>query len=425
VSSSAGNFTINATGGSSLSGVTGYVPHFNSTTTIDTTGLFWGNGSRLGIGTVAPGASLQINGEGITSGTSSLLINNSTPSELFRVANNGLISIGKNVSVSTQSSSQIQAVSGDANTSIVFTPKGTGAFILGPAPNSAISGGNARGQYAVDLQMARNSSIGRVASGNYSFLAGYDNIASGTYSTAIGFNNQATGDRSCTIGLSNLASGVASIAFGGQATASGEASFAMGGNGDYNAYGSVASAAYSFAHGRKSRAYMIGQFAKSGWGFADFNIGGGNAQSSLITMLREITGTLKSELFLDGGFGGSSTRAVLALVGGATNARAWNAEVKIIAICNSAGSGTLTVGDCFVSNYVVGIKRVGSSTSLIGSLQQIGSSQYNSSMASSVVDITADDTFDCLKIEFTPPSTAASNTIIRVVASVSLSEIGY
>jgi hypothetical protein len=56
VSESAGVYTISG----SLSGVTGYVSQFNSSSTIDTTGLFWGNGSRLGVATANPTSTLAV-----------------------------------------------------------------------------------------------------------------------------------------------------------------------------------------------------------------------------------------------------------------------------------------------------------------------------------------------------------------------------
>jgi hypothetical protein len=46
-------------------------------------------------------------------------------------------------------------------------------------------------------------------------------------------------------------------------------------------------------------------------------------------------------------------------------------------------------------------------------------------MLSSVVTITADDTNESLKIEFTPPTGANASTVIRVVATVYLTEVGY
>jgi len=55
--------------------------------------------------------------------------------------------------------------------------------------------------------------------------------------------------------------------------------------------------------------------------------------------------------------------------------------------------------------------------------------RYNrgANMSSSVVTITADDATESesLKIEFTPPTTAGSTTVIRVVATVYLTEVGY
>jgi hypothetical protein len=46
---------------------------------------------------------------------------------------------------------------GQTNSSLVLTPKGTGAFILGPKPDGTSTGGNARGSNAVDLQSIRSS----------------------------------------------------------------------------------------------------------------------------------------------------------------------------------------------------------------------------------------------------------------------------
>jgi hypothetical protein len=43
-----------------LSGVTGYISQFNTSTTIDTTGLFWANGSRLGVATANPTSTLAV-----------------------------------------------------------------------------------------------------------------------------------------------------------------------------------------------------------------------------------------------------------------------------------------------------------------------------------------------------------------------------
>jgi predicted outer membrane repeat protein len=162
--------------------------YWNSGGLISTAGsAFIGNPS---VGT-APSARLQVRGSGATAGTSSLLINNSGASELFRVSDNGLISVGKNVSVSTQSSSQIQAVSGDDNTNVVITPKGTGAFILGPPPDGTATGGNARGTNAIDFQINRTAA-GQVASGSRSVLMG-DRSTAGAQASVVISETSSTG----------------------------------------------------------------------------------------------------------------------------------------------------------------------------------------------------------------------------------------
>jgi hypothetical protein len=51
--------------------------------------------------------------------------------------------------------------------------------------------------------------------------------------------------------------------------------------------------------------------------------------------------------------------------------------------------------------------------------------QADTNMSSSVVTITADNANSSLKIEFTPPTGANASTVIRVVATVYLTEVGY
>ena len=85
------------------------------------------------------------------------------------------------------------------NSDLVLTPKGTGAFILGPKPDGLTTGGNARGSRAVDLQASRSSAT-QVASGSSSFVHGTGCTASSPYAIAIGVNASATSDRAVAIG---------------------------------------------------------------------------------------------------------------------------------------------------------------------------------------------------------------------------------
>jgi hypothetical protein len=72
------------------------------------------------------------------------------------------------------------------DSALVLTPKGAGAFILGPKPDGTTTGGNARGTRAVDLQLERAAAT-QVASGAGSTVSGgRNNTASGANSTVSG-----------------------------------------------------------------------------------------------------------------------------------------------------------------------------------------------------------------------------------------------
>jgi hypothetical protein len=92
----------------------------------------------------------------------------------------------------------------DADFSIL--PKGAGAFQLA-IPDNTATGGNKRGIYSVDLQIARASAT-QVASGTYSFIGGgYGNNSSGSGSVTLGVSNTASGQYGTSIGYANNNSG--------------------------------------------------------------------------------------------------------------------------------------------------------------------------------------------------------------------------
>lgn len=133
--------------------------------------------------------------------------------------------------VGTQTSAVIQADS--TNSSLVLAPNGTGA-IIASIPDGTATGGNARGQYAVDLKIGGRTASSQVASGNYSaVLGGNVATASGNFSIA-GGSAFAVGVNSVALGGSSFANGSGSVAIGGEqggglgATAGGRASVAFG-----------------------------------------------------------------------------------------------------------------------------------------------------------------------------------------------------
>jgi hypothetical protein len=115
---------------------------------------------------------------------------------------------------------------GQTNSALRLQPKGTGALILGPAPDGTAAGGNARGNYAVDLDVQR-AAAAEVASGNNSFKGGnVSATASGVPSAALAntANSKASGARSfAAASNAGEASGNHSVMLGcdSNATASG------------------------------------------------------------------------------------------------------------------------------------------------------------------------------------------------------------
>lgn len=123
------------------------------------------------------------------------------------------------------------ATNAATNVDAAVVPKGTGGFALAVADNST-TGGNKRGDHAIDLQVTR-SSAAQVASGSRSVVIGTNSEAQNTDDVAIGRGSNASGGNSTAIGTSAVSSGAGSIAIGGSsgATASGVNSVAIGGNG--------------------------------------------------------------------------------------------------------------------------------------------------------------------------------------------------
>ena len=379
--------------------------------------------------------------------TDALEVQNSSGTTKLSVADAGRVSLTSDTTVTTQTVSVI--TTDTTNAGLVLRPNGTGA-IMAQAPDGTATGGNARGQYAVDLQMVRNAALcvasgnrsfigagtsnsatgsnaavvaggdttfGNSAGGNYAFVgAGHRNSAGGTWAfVGAGDQNSANAPYSVSVGGANntISSGAGnyiSILGGLANNGSGANSAILGGNAN-----STTAISSTVLGGEYARTSLYSQIARASGRFA----ANSDAQTSDIRLRREITGTAQTELFLDG----ASLRAILALPTGATNARAWRAQVDVVAIVATAGGGGLVQNECFMGSYVVGIKRVGATTSLVGAVGVVNEVS-DTNMATAVVTIDADDTNEALRIQFTPPSTADGTTVIRVVATAYLTEVG-
>jgi hypothetical protein len=284
----------------------------------------------------------------------------------------------------TVNHASIQATGGTTNVSVSIVPKGTGAFCL-QVPDGTTTGGNVRGANAVDLQTVR-SAAAQVASSTFAIAIGSYCTASGSTrgSYAIGHSCSATGVASTAVGDNAIASGQQSLALGSFPTASGiyatalQYAFASGTYSFAHGYDAYAGGTSSVAFGHQVDADRASMFACANGRFA----ANGDAQSAKFVLRNKTTNNTATTLFLNG----SAARLTI------PSGKVLSAMCRICGI-KSDGSA--------VANYVrrVVIKNVGGTTSLVGSVETIGTDIEDN--ASTDVAITADNTNDALQINVT------------------------
>lgn len=264
----------------------------------------------------------------------------------------------------TQNNVAIRNNDSQTNSALVLTPKGTGAFILGPKPDGAATGGNARGSRAVDLQTSRSTAT-QVASGSSSFVHGIGCTASFPYAIAIGVNASATADRAVAIG-GGLSGGI------------------------------VASATNAHAYGLHPVSDRYGMDSRASGKF----ITDGDAQRARFVLRCKTTTNTGVEMALDG--------ATTYL--GIPSGKYLTGTINIAGI-KSDGSATAS----YIRQF--SIKNVAATTTLVGTVNTIGID--TASLTS--ISITANDASDYLSVQVTG---IASETW-RWVASVDVVEVAY
>ena len=343
---------------------------------------------------------LAVKGLSTTSATRSLKLMDSNGDTRFAVLDNGMLEIGKQTNAATQNTAVIKAAGADANIGLALMPKGNGA-ITAQVPDGTVTGGNARGQYAVDLQMVRTANT-QVASATYSTVAGgrvnkasatnstvaggYVNKASGPYSTVTGgWFNTASAQYSFATNIENFATGIASSAFG-----------------------------------RQAKAYMYGQQS------IGVNVGintFGHGQATMLPMAQNSTGT--SDFFVKAGhnFGaGEGTGDNFNPDG--TN-RIIRATLQVAIVCNDKGdSGTLTTGDAYTSDITFAVQKVSNNISILGTVDE-EKVKASAAMSSLVINVSADNVTKEVKIKVTPPSGTGSTTKFRAVATLRCTEVAW
>jgi hypothetical protein len=292
----------------------------------------------------------------------------------------------------------------ETNSALVLTPKGTGAFILGPKPDGTTTGGNARGTNAVDLQLARNAAT-QVASGVNGICIGERNSATANEQTsiAIGFNNAAGASATVAIGAGNTATGpygataigyqnsatLVGIAIGRDNTSSSTQAVSLGS-------ANTSSSTYAGAFGRRSVADRYGMQAHA----ADRFAANGDAQRARFVLRNKTTTNAAVELFLDG-----------------ASARLTIPSGKILALTINI-SGVKSDGSA-VAHYLrqYCLKNVAGTCTEVYAPVTIGTDNA----AGTSIALSANDTNDALKVEVTG---IAAETW-RWVASVDAVEIAY
>jgi hypothetical protein len=230
------------------------------------------------------------------------------------------------------------------------TPKGTGAFIVGPPPDGTATGGNNRGANAADLGPA--ASAVWVASGAWSLRGPGAYGSTGLKSVALA-GAHATNTGSVAIMEGAQSTGTFGLALGPTCSASATVGIAVGGSATADRYGMFAQGLYAAGH-----------------------------SSQFIRLLAcvKTTNATPTELRLDG----SSARITI------PSGKVQNLLIQITG-AKSDGSA--------VANYTrqIGIKNVAGTTSLVGTEITIGTDVA----ASTSIAITADDTNDALAIAVT------------------------
>ena len=322
---------------------------------------------------------------------------------------------------------------------VALVAKGTGAT-LAQVPDGTAAGGSKRGTYATDLQKVRASS-GRVASGNYSVIAGgYGNGTSGGYASTVGgFSNQASSNYSfvgggqsneaktnthatCVGGSSNDATGQYSFVGGGQSNAASSTRAVVAGGVSNIASGlastvcggaeNLANASYSFVSGgyrgtaRSIQGYHVFP--------AIYNAisGGtlyGKTQSALLLLARQTTDATATVLTSNSSAAATTNQVIL------PNNSAYHFKGSVIATVTGGG-------DTASWEFKGAIKRGANaaSTAIVGTVIK-DVVAYDAGASAWDVTFTADTTNGGLKVEVT----GAAATTIRWVAKLETTEVTY
>jgi hypothetical protein len=308
---------------------------------------------------------------------------------------------------------------GQTNSALVLTPKGTGAFILGPKPDGTVTGGNARGVGAVDLQPSRTAAS-QVASGANSFAVGSNNTVTNSNGVAMGLNNSVAGGSfpSAAIGSSCIANATSAFAFG-RSSSAGNYAFAVGGFCNASGDGSCSAGNSAISSGQNSQAFgeSVTSSAIHSSAFGNFGVSNRRGMFSHCsgTFSGTVTGDAQRARFVLRCKTTTNTAVEMALDGGTTYLGIPSGKIIACTINISGVSSTGAAVAHYVRQYAV--KNVAGTSSQVYAPVTTGADNA----AGTVINLSANDTDDTLRISVTG---IASQTW-RWVASVDAVEIAY
>jgi hypothetical protein len=286
---------------------------------------------------------------------------------------------------STQANVAIVNNHSETNSALVLTPKGTGAFIVGPKPDGTSTGGNSRGANSICIQRDRGAST-QVASGTNSVAIGRRATASGNDGGSVAIGDTVSANNTVAIGRSITANQNYSVAIGYVHTISAQRGVIVGGT-DVTVSG--------------ERGVCIGGSFNTVSGFGAIGI------QSDASLRRQYANPTFSCVYW-GGQTTSDTPTVLNLDATATNRFTIAANTALAVDILLVARRSDTQDKWLVARRFLGIRRDGSNnTSLIGSVQTLGVDQSAGSPTWTFA-LTADDTNEALQLEVTG---AASETV--------------
>lgn len=294
-------------------------------------------------------------------------------------------------------------------------------FTLQPE-DGTIQNGNTRGDASVDLQVSRSSSdqvasgyaaiiVGgenNKASGNYSGCVGFGNVSNGIGSLAMGYSNTATGDYSFAAGFNAQSLGLGSASLGYEAVVQ-----SIGGSILFCNSGLIsATGVYAtLLGGILAKGYTYGQRVMANGGF------GGTVGSAQVSTVIQRTGVsmtspVPAVLYSDGS-------AALLLPDG--NNRSWNVSIDWVAVVTNPGVTAMVIGDTAIGKNIVLVRKIGGTVS-IGTNTSIAAINSGVSMSGCSIQVTT--AASAVILSFVPP-TAANGTTLRVVATVTFTEVSW